>query len=470
MKEINLELEKNSHKTVNISNSSPNTSGVNILKDNTPKSSGIGIDLLINKSKAGSDGRKSPNEEFRPSEPLVSKSNFGSTPLQSNSSPFTEISLDKELDLSDIGITDTPNTSFATPVKSIDLSSAATQPQPLLSTPTFNSSLNNRSSNNISSTIDLGSSNNLNDLDLNLDSLLSDDKPGASTGISEVNLGGDTKPGTPLVQPSRSISPTPIKKSYEELQKEKAEYIRLLERMEKRGLNSHKRFTMDSDYNEVKSEFERLTRQRECDQSTKFQRKMLVAFITAIEFLNNKFDPIDLKLDGWSESIHENIVDYDDVFEELHEKYKGTSQMAPELKLLLMVGGSGFMFHLTNTMFKSSLPGMGDVMRQNPDLMKQFASAAANTMGSMGGESSGFGNLMGDVLGGMGNNSRQPPQQQQQQRAPRREMSGPPDISDILNNMSNNQNVNVDLNSGFSESEVETSSGMKKKRTLNLDI
>ena len=99
-----------------------------------------------------------------------------------------------------------------------------------------------------------------------------------------------------------------------------------------------------------------------CDQSVKFQRKMLVAFITAIEFLNNKFDNLDLKLDGWSESIHENINDYDDVFEELHEKYKGSSQMAPELKLLLMVGGSGFMFHLTNTMFKSSLPG--DVMRQ----------------------------------------------------------------------------------------------------------
>ena len=34
--------------------------------------------------------------------------------------------------------------------------------------------------------------------------------------------------------------------------------------------------------------------------------------------------------------------------------------------------GSGFMFHLTNTMFKSSLPGMGDMMKQNPELMKQF--------------------------------------------------------------------------------------------------
>ena len=67
--------------------------------------------------------------------------------------------------------------------------------------------------------------------------------------------------------------------------------------------------------------------------------------------------------------------------------------MAPELKLLMMVGGSAFMFHLTNTMFKSSLPGMGDIMKQNPELMKQFAAAAVNTMG---GQNPGFSNFMGD--------------------------------------------------------------------------
>ena len=82
--------------------------------------------------------------------------------------------------------------------------------------------------------------------------------------------------------------------------------------------------------------------------------------------------------------------DYDDVFEELHEKYKGKAQMAPELKLLLMLGGSGFMFHLTNTMFKSSLPGMGDILKQNPDLMNQFAKASVNAVGQ---SEPGFGNL-----------------------------------------------------------------------------
>tara|TARA_B100001094_G_C17953311_1_gene681716 strand:- start:181 stop:891 length:711 start_codon:yes stop_codon:yes gene_type:complete len=107
---------------------------------------------------------------------------------------------------------------------------------------------------------------------------------------------------------------------------------------------------------------------------------MLMACVTGIEFLNGKFDPFDIKLDGWSESVHENVNDYNEVFEELHEKYKDRAKMAPELKLLFMVGGSAFMFHLTNTMFKSQLPGMGDIMKQNPDLMKQFANAAVNSM------------------------------------------------------------------------------------------
>ena len=39
------------------------------------------------------------------------------------------------------------------------------------------------------------------------------------------------------------------------------------------------------------------------------------------------------------------------------------------------------MVHMTNTMFKSAMPGMDDIMRQNPELMQQFTQAAVNQMG-----------------------------------------------------------------------------------------
>ena len=73
-----------------------------------------------------------------------------------------------------------------------------------------------------------------------------------------------------------------------------------------------------------------------------------------------------------------NVEDYDEIFAELHEKYKSKAKMAPELKLLFQLGGSAIMIHMTNTMFKSSMPGMDDIMRQNPELMQQFTQAAVN--------------------------------------------------------------------------------------------
>jgi hypothetical protein len=86
--------------------------------------------------------------------------------------------------------------------------------------------------------------------------------------------------------------------------------------------------------------------------------------------------------------------------------------MSPELKLLFQLGGSAIMLHMTNTMFKSALPGMDDIMRQNPELMQQFTQAAVSSMsnnlgggGGGGGPSargSGFGNFMNDIIGGGG--------------------------------------------------------------------
>ena len=117
---------------------------------------------------------------------------------------------------------------------------------------------------------------------------------------------------------------------------------------------------------------------------------------------------------------------------ELSEKYGGQSEMAPELKLLMMLGGSAFMFHLSNTMFKSSIPGMDDIMKQNPELMQQFAKAA---------------------VGSIGKTNDPPPQQRQQQRQqqqpqqqrqpqrpkqsrdPRVDMDGPEGLDSIINQM-----------------------------------
>ena len=181
----------------------------------------------------------------------------------------------------------------------------------------------------------------------------------------------------------------------EETLREKFKYLRKLEDLEKKGAVLTKKYTMESELNEMKGEYEMIVNEKEKSNSVKFQGRMLMACITGLEFLNNRFDPFDLKLDGWSEQINENIDDYDDIFGELHEKYRSKAKMAPELKLLFQLGGSAAMLHMTNTMFKSAMPGMDDIMRQNPDLMQQFQAAAVNSMSA---NNPGFGNFMGDMM------------------------------------------------------------------------
>lgn len=189
-----------------------------------------------------------------------------------------------------------------------------------------------------------------------------------------------------------TVVPKPMAaKSPQEALKEKFFYLRKLESLEKKGVTLSKKYSMDSPLAEMKGEFEMIKSESEKKSSVKFQGKMMMALVSGIEFLNQKFDPFDVKLDGWAEQINENVEEYDDIFAELHEKYASKATIAPEIKLLFMLGGSAAMVHMTNTMFKSSMPGMDDILKQNPDLMQQFTQAAVNTMGE---QNPGFGNFM----------------------------------------------------------------------------
>lgn len=218
----------------------------------------------------------------------------------------------------------------------------------------------------------------------------------------------------------------------QDIKNEKIDLIYKFKKLEGQGIRTTMNYNMNSHLEDMRNEYFKLKKQREVENSVKFQRKIMMAAITGLEFVNNKFDPFDIKLDGWSESINENINDYDEVFEELAEKYGGKSEVAPEIKLLMMLGGSAFMFHLTNTLFKSSIPGMDDIMKQNPDLMKQFAQAAVGSIGQQ-------------------NAPRNPQQVRKNIPKPsnpqRKEMNGPAGMDDIMNEMNFQSNNIPDLDS-----------------------
>ena len=418
-------------KSIDLGSSGSPKKEPNLMVNNSK--SNIGIDLLVNQSKLSKDENSKPIENFNLSGIMDSSSKPSVVNVEEfgSKAPSTE-------DLNSISISSDKNdNSFGSSLPDFNMNDNG-----INAGGSDDIFLNDIDLNN--NPINLDSGNNTTDIPEldNLNNNLGD----IGIGNGNVNNPSHSGPSVPSV-PEVKLPPKEL--TFEEIQEEKFRLLCLLERLEKKGLKSLKKFSMSSNYEEIKNEYERLMNQKELDQSVKFQRKMLIAFVTAIEFLNNKFDPFDVKLEGWSENVHEGIHDYDDIFEELHEKYKSKAKMAPELRLLLSLGGSAFMFHLTNTMFKSSLPGMEDVMRQNPDLMKQFAAATANTMqnnvkeddisgglgsgkgGGGGFDLGGLGNLMGDLFGGGGGGGGN------DMGAPSRpEMRGPPDVDNLLNTLS----------------------------------
>ena len=282
----------------------------------------------------------------------------------------------------------------------------------------------------------------------------------APAPLAEISINREASPydnyQSSSAGPSISLTPA-APRDLEQEKQEKIEYLNKLQRLESKGFPVSKRFTMDNSFDEIKQEYNRLVDARNLEGSMRFQRQMLMGAITGIEWLNNKFDPFDVKLEGWSESVHTNVEDFDEIFEELYDKYKDRGKMAPEMRLMMAVAGSGFMCHVSNSFFRQKMPTMDDVMRNNPMLAKQMAQAAAAQAGP------GFGNFMGMAMGmpqmgGMpqqqmppsaaavdppgptggffGNNSRSAPNTsqgaQQAASAPRREMKGPSGVDDIL--------------------------------------
>jgi hypothetical protein len=284
--------------------------------------------------------------------------------------------------------------------------------------------------------------------------------------------------------------------SKEEMLREKFKYLRLLEGLEKKGVELSKKYSMDSSFMEMQGEYETIMNEKRRQNSVKFQGNMLMAAINGIEFLNGRFDPFDVKLDGWSDQIGENITDYDEIFGELHDKYQSKASMAPELKLLFQLGGSAMMVHMTNTMFKSAMPGMDDILRQNPDLMRSFQAAAVNTMSQSSPGLSGFMNNMmnSETSQGPRNVGPPPPMNTQELRPPvgrpgnndsmnykRKEMKGPSDITDILSGLKTktvniqdaNKSDTINIEEIKDDSSLAKKSGRRKKsasNTVSLDI
>lgn len=146
--------------------------------------------------------------------------------------------------------------------------------------------------------------------------------------------------------------------SPEEQERKKRSFLFKIKRYQRKGMEVSKEMTIDDPLEDIIAEFESLKKEANLQSALKYGKQGLVGLCMAIEFFNGKFDPMNIQLDGWAEEIQQGVddKDYDEVLEDLYDKYYDHMSIAPEIKLAVMIGGSALTFHTKNAMYSGSKP------------------------------------------------------------------------------------------------------------------
>jgi len=135
-----------------------------------------------------------------------------------------------------------------------------------------------------------------------------------------------------------------------------------------------KHYTIDSDYWEMKAELKYIVDKQNAKDAVEFGLSSLTWIAQGIEFLNKKYDPINVDLNGWGNHIKLTKNNYKDVFEQLYEKHKDKQRkIEPEIKLLGMIFFSGLFFHMSKN--AANVSGLDAIIKNNPTLMSSLDGA-----------------------------------------------------------------------------------------------
>ena len=159
--------------------------------------------------------------------------------------------------------------------------------------------------------------------------------------------------------------PAPKKLTPQEIRMKKIEMLRKLSELKLRGYKLSREYDFNSSIEEMEYEYDMLKSFADKRNGIKLYKNLILNGCSVIEFFNDKYDPFSFKLSGWSEHMNVEVDNYDDVLEELYEKYRGSGgSMPPELKLLLLIMASASAFHFSKS-FESKIPGLNKMYTNN---------------------------------------------------------------------------------------------------------
>jgi hypothetical protein len=193
-----------------------------------------------------------------------------------------------------------------------------------------------------------------------------------------MNFSGSNQPNVPVFVPPSNINHNPVPTIPEqvpltpqEIRMKKIELLRKLAEIKVKGFSLSKEYSFNDSLEEMEYEYELLKSFADKRNGIKVYKNILLNGVSLVEFLNDKYDPFDFHLQGWGEHMSIEVDSYDDVLEDLYEKYKGAGKkMAPEIKLLLLIIASASAFHFTKS--QSTIPGLDTILHNNPDLISKL--------------------------------------------------------------------------------------------------
>jgi hypothetical protein len=174
-----------------------------------------------------------------------------------------------------------------------------------------------------------------------------------------------------------------------EINKRKRELIRYFERCEKRGKGPARRFTMDDSLEEMELEKKAMA----SDANVEFVMQLMewgtISVASGAEYLGDAVPRLGLKMKGYSQNVNDTMDEFYEVFDEMIDDWGDTIKFSPGMKYVMLLARGAIATHTANKLTSAFGPDVMDVMKSNPDLMKNFVNAmtekTAQNMGAAGG-------------------------------------------------------------------------------------
>lgn len=147
----------------------------------------------------------------------------------------------------------------------------------------------------------------------------------------------------------------------EELMLIKLDMLRKLGELKQCGVHLSQNYNLDSDLKMMEYEYKLHHDIRSKQNSVQWMSHMLIGVLKGTEMLNDSYNPFDIKLAGLSDKVGSDMHNYYTVLGDIYEKYnKPGKQMAPEMRLLLMISGAALSMQVNR-----ALPNMMGSMASN---------------------------------------------------------------------------------------------------------